>query len=165
MATLTAATKISAPDPRRTPGEDAHRAAQQGVQGRDGTEVSLPETMGAPAVTWGRHVVLSARQLAADRPCEAAACRRGVLLEGVQAVLGADVQGLAPELLCHGLGAVHLAAARCARCARTSPGQFGYNSLALPIAAGIFQPLGFVLRPEIGAISMSGSSAIVASTR
>jgi len=38
----------------------------------------------------------------------------------------------------------------------------GYNSLALPIAAGIFQPLGFVLRPEVGAISMSGSSVIVA---
>jgi P-type Cu2+ transporter len=38
----------------------------------------------------------------------------------------------------------------------------GYNSLALPIAAGVFQPLGFVLRPEVGAISMSGSSVIVA---
>ncbi|TMM05583.1 MAG: heavy metal translocating P-type ATPase [Actinobacteria bacterium] len=38
----------------------------------------------------------------------------------------------------------------------------GYNSLALPVAAGVFEPLGFVLRPEIGAISMSGSSVIVA---
>jgi Cu2+-exporting ATPase len=38
----------------------------------------------------------------------------------------------------------------------------GYNSLALPIAAGVFAPLGFVLRPEVGAISMSGSSVIVA---
>ena len=38
----------------------------------------------------------------------------------------------------------------------------GYNSLALPIAAGVFQPLGFVLRPEVGAISMAGSSIIVA---
>jgi Cu2+-exporting ATPase len=38
----------------------------------------------------------------------------------------------------------------------------GYNSLALPIAAGVFEPLGFVLRPEIGAISMAGSSIIVA---
>jgi Cu2+-exporting ATPase len=38
----------------------------------------------------------------------------------------------------------------------------GYNSLAIPIAAGTFQPLGFVLRPEVGAISMSGSSVIVA---
>jgi Cu2+-exporting ATPase len=38
----------------------------------------------------------------------------------------------------------------------------GYNSLALPIAAGVFAPLGFTLRPEIAAISMSGSSIIVA---
>jgi P-type Cu2+ transporter len=38
----------------------------------------------------------------------------------------------------------------------------GYNSLALPIAGGVFEPLGFVLRPEVGAISMSGSSLIVA---
>ena len=38
----------------------------------------------------------------------------------------------------------------------------GYNSLALPVAAGVFEPLGFVLRPEIGAISMAGSSVIVA---
>ena len=38
----------------------------------------------------------------------------------------------------------------------------GYNSLALPIAAGIFAPLGLTLRPEIGAIAMSGSSVLVA---
>jgi len=37
-----------------------------------------------------------------------------------------------------------------------------YNSLALPVAAGVFAPLGFVLRPEVGAITMSGSSVIVA---
>ena len=39
----------------------------------------------------------------------------------------------------------------------------GYNSIALPIAAGVFQPwLGLELRPEIAALSMSGSSFIVA---
>ena len=38
----------------------------------------------------------------------------------------------------------------------------GYNSLALPVAAGVFEPLGLVLRPEVGALSMSGSSIIVA---
>jgi P-type Cu2+ transporter len=38
----------------------------------------------------------------------------------------------------------------------------GYNSLALPVAAGVFEPVGFVLRPEVAAISMSGSSVIVA---
>ncbi|TFB74316.1 cadmium-translocating P-type ATPase [Cryobacterium glaciale] len=39
----------------------------------------------------------------------------------------------------------------------------GYNAIALPIAAGVFYPsLGFMLSPEIAAISMSGSSVIVA---
>jgi Cu2+-exporting ATPase len=38
----------------------------------------------------------------------------------------------------------------------------GYNSLALPVAAGVFEPLGLTLRPEIGALAMSGSSIIVA---
>jgi len=39
----------------------------------------------------------------------------------------------------------------------------GYNTIALPIAAGVFaSPIGLVLRPEIAALSMSGSSLIVA---
>jgi Cu2+-exporting ATPase len=39
----------------------------------------------------------------------------------------------------------------------------GYNAIALPIAAGVFQPaFGLVLRPEIAALSMSGSSFLVA---
>jgi P-type Cu2+ transporter len=39
----------------------------------------------------------------------------------------------------------------------------GYNAIALPIAAGVFEPVfGLVLRPEIAALSMSGSSVIVA---
>ena len=39
----------------------------------------------------------------------------------------------------------------------------GYNSVALPIAAGVFEPaFGLVLRPEIAAITMAGSSIIVA---
>jgi Cu2+-exporting ATPase len=39
----------------------------------------------------------------------------------------------------------------------------GYNSIALPIAAGVFVPaIGFGLRPEIAALTMSGSSIIVA---
>jgi Cu2+-exporting ATPase len=38
-----------------------------------------------------------------------------------------------------------------------------YNAIALPIAAGIFEPaFGLVLRPEIAALSMSGSSFLVA---
>ncbi|MCF7547448.1 cation-translocating P-type ATPase [Pseudonocardia sp. WMMC193] len=39
----------------------------------------------------------------------------------------------------------------------------GYNAIALPIAAGVFAPaFGLVLRPEIAALSMSGSSFLVA---
>ncbi len=39
----------------------------------------------------------------------------------------------------------------------------GYNTIALPIAAGVFEPaFGLVLRPEIAALSMSGSSFLVA---
>ncbi|WP_239309613.1 copper-translocating P-type ATPase [Frankia sp. Cj3] len=39
----------------------------------------------------------------------------------------------------------------------------GYNTIALPIAAGAFEPaFGLVLRPEIAALAMSGSSFLVA---
>ena len=38
----------------------------------------------------------------------------------------------------------------------------GYNSIALPIAAGVFEPWSLTLRPEIGATTMAGSSIIVA---
>ncbi|HEX9123615.1 MAG TPA: heavy metal translocating P-type ATPase [Actinomycetota bacterium] len=39
----------------------------------------------------------------------------------------------------------------------------GYNAIALPIAAGVFEPsIGLKLSPEIAALSMSGSSFIVA---
>jgi P-type Cu2+ transporter len=38
----------------------------------------------------------------------------------------------------------------------------GYNSLAIPIAAGAFASVGFSLNPAIGAAAMSGSSLIVA---
>jgi Cu2+-exporting ATPase len=38
----------------------------------------------------------------------------------------------------------------------------GYNSVALPIAGGALEPLGFTISPAIGALAMSGSSVIVA---
>jgi Cu2+-exporting ATPase len=38
----------------------------------------------------------------------------------------------------------------------------GYNSVAIPIAAGALEPLGFTLSPAVAALSMSGSSVIVA---
>ena len=38
----------------------------------------------------------------------------------------------------------------------------GYNVIALPLAAGVLAPVGLTLRPEVAALSMSGSSLIVA---
>lgn len=38
----------------------------------------------------------------------------------------------------------------------------GYNVIAIPLAAGLFQPIGLVLSPAIGAILMSLSTVIVA---
>jgi Cu2+-exporting ATPase len=38
----------------------------------------------------------------------------------------------------------------------------GYNLTAIPVAAGVFAGVGVTLRPEIGALAMSGSSIIVA---
>ena len=37
-----------------------------------------------------------------------------------------------------------------------------YNVVAIPAAAGVLQPWGIVLRPEWGALFMSGSTIIVA---
>ena len=37
----------------------------------------------------------------------------------------------------------------------------GYNSIAIPIAAGLLFPWGITLRPEWGALIMSASSIIV----
>lgn len=38
----------------------------------------------------------------------------------------------------------------------------GCNALAIPIAAGVLEPVGFTLSPAVAALSMSGSSIIVA---
>jgi Cu2+-exporting ATPase len=38
----------------------------------------------------------------------------------------------------------------------------GYNALAIPLAAGVFAPVGFVLSPALGAVLMSLSTIIVA---
>jgi Cu2+-exporting ATPase len=38
----------------------------------------------------------------------------------------------------------------------------GYNILAIPLAAGVFMPLGLVLTPALGAVLMSLSTLIVA---
>jgi len=57
------------------------------------------------------------------------------------------------------------AAARYARCGKTSPGPSA-TTPSPAIAAGVFEPaFGLTLRPEIAAITMAGSSLIVAVTR
>jgi Cu2+-exporting ATPase len=38
----------------------------------------------------------------------------------------------------------------------------GYNVLAFPLAAGVLYPIKIMLSPEIAALAMSGSSAVVA---
>jgi Cu2+-exporting ATPase len=38
----------------------------------------------------------------------------------------------------------------------------GYNIVAIPLAAGVLAPFGFVLSPAIGALLMSISTVIVA---
>jgi Cu2+-exporting ATPase len=38
----------------------------------------------------------------------------------------------------------------------------GYNLLAIPLAAGVLAPLGFVLAPAVGAVLMSLSTIVVA---
>ena len=38
----------------------------------------------------------------------------------------------------------------------------GYNIIAVPLAAGVLAPIGFVLSPAVGAILMSLSTIIVA---
>ena len=38
----------------------------------------------------------------------------------------------------------------------------GYNIVAIPLAAGVLAPIGFVLAPAIGALLMSGSTIVVA---
>jgi len=38
----------------------------------------------------------------------------------------------------------------------------GYNLIAIPLAAGVLAPIGFILNPMVGAIVMSLSTVIVA---
>lgn len=38
----------------------------------------------------------------------------------------------------------------------------GYNVVAIPLAAGVLAPVGFVLSPAVGAVMMSLSTIVVA---
>jgi Cu2+-exporting ATPase len=58
------------------------------------------------------------------------------------------------------VGAIELSHATLRKMHQNLAWAVGYNAIAFPLAAGVFYP--FTLSPEIAALSMSGSSAIVA---
>jgi len=61
------------------------------------------------------------------------------------------------------LGAIALSRATVRKMRQNLLWAVGYNTIAFPIAAGIFYPsFGLLLRPEIAALSMAGSSFLVA---
>jgi P-type Cu2+ transporter len=61
------------------------------------------------------------------------------------------------------LGAIALSRATVRKMRQNLWWAVGYNTIAFPIAAGLFYPpFGLLLRPEIAALSMAGSSLIVA---
>ena len=61
------------------------------------------------------------------------------------------------------IGAIALSRATVRKMRQNLAWAAGYNTIAFPIAAGLFYPhFGLLLRPEIAALSMSGSSILVA---
>jgi len=61
------------------------------------------------------------------------------------------------------IGAIALSRATVRKMTQNLVWAVGYNTIAFPIAAGVFYPaFGLLLRPEIAALSMSGSSLLVA---
>jgi Cu2+-exporting ATPase len=58
------------------------------------------------------------------------------------------------------VGAIELSRATLRKMHQNLAWAVGYNTIAFPLAAGVFYP--FTLSPEVAALSMSGSSAIVA---
>jgi Cu2+-exporting ATPase len=61
------------------------------------------------------------------------------------------------------LGAIALSRATVRKMKQNLFWAVGYNTIAFPIAAGVFYPsIGLLLRPEIAALSMAGSSFLVA---
>ena len=61
------------------------------------------------------------------------------------------------------IGAIALSRATVSKMRQNLFWAAGYNTAAFPIAAGLFYPaFGLLLRPEIAALSMAGSSLLVA---
>ncbi len=60
------------------------------------------------------------------------------------------------------LGIIHLSRASYRKMLQNLGWAAGYNIVAIPLAAGVLAPLGFVLAPAVGAILMSVSTIVVA---
>ncbi|HUY48562.1 MAG TPA: HAD family hydrolase [Streptosporangiaceae bacterium] len=127
-------------DPRRWPGGSQH--PRRAVPERPGPR--CPGPGGRPeAVTALREAGIEVVMLTGDNEATA---RRIAGQLGVRTVIAEVLPGEKASKMHQNLGWA-----------------IGYNSVALPIAAGVFEPaFGLVLRPEIAALSMSGSSFLVA---
>ena len=60
------------------------------------------------------------------------------------------------------VGAIQLSRATYAKMIQNLVWATGYNALAIPVAAGLLAPIGFVLPMSLGAVAMSASTIIVA---
>ena len=60
------------------------------------------------------------------------------------------------------VGAIELSRASYAKMIQNLVWATGYNALAIPVAAGLLAPIGFVLPMSLGAVAMSASTIIVA---
>ena len=60
------------------------------------------------------------------------------------------------------VGAIELSRASYRKMVQNLVWATGYNALAIPVAAGVLAPIGFVLPMSLGAVAMSASTIIVA---
>jgi Cu2+-exporting ATPase len=60
------------------------------------------------------------------------------------------------------VGAIELSRATYRKMVQNLAWATGYNALAIPVAAGLLAPIGFILPMSLGAVAMSASTIIVA---
>ncbi|MDP9467311.1 MAG: heavy metal translocating P-type ATPase, partial [Chloroflexota bacterium] len=60
------------------------------------------------------------------------------------------------------VGAIELSRASYAKMIQNLVWATGYNALAIPLAAGVLAPIGFILPMSLGAVAMSASTIVVA---
>src|SRR6266567_2703002 len=125
------------------------------------TEFTNIDGQGAKAVVGGKEVLLGNRKL---MDASAAALTQADV--GFAIGAGTDVAMESAQVVLMKsdpfdvVGAIELSHATLRKMHQNLWWAVGYNTIAFPLAAGVFYP--FTLSPEIAALSMSGSSAIVA---